>query len=260
MNNAKAIVLSPHRDDAAFSCGLLLSELATVSAVTHIINVCTISDYAPYANLDDALDRATQITHLRAQEDLAFLHDLQATTPAPSIDLIDLGWKDAPLRRTMAVDDVLSPVLLPSHEVEALAVDFRKLPGASIVVAPLALGGHIDHRLVHRAAIAAWHSDTLIFYEDLPYAARLTEPTRDNTIQKALPWSCVRYNTAVGPSGIKRRLALHYPSQIAASVADEIETYTAACENTERLYGSPIACQHLAHLLAAAPASEDKRQ
>ncbi len=59
---------------------------------------------------------------------------------------------------------------------------------ADLVIAPLALGDHIDHRIAQAAArrvgIAA-----MAFYEDLPYAARLPDDAplkRADTLNMAL--------------------------------------------------------------------------
>lgn len=43
----RVLVLSPHRDDAAFSCGLILHELLSAGHSVSIVNVCTVSRYAP---------------------------------------------------------------------------------------------------------------------------------------------------------------------------------------------------------------------
>ena len=61
----QVVVLSPHRDDAAFSCGLLLGALLAAGAGVTIVNVCTVSDYAPYLR-NDGSDRIRQVTAARA--------------------------------------------------------------------------------------------------------------------------------------------------------------------------------------------------
>jgi len=93
------LVLSPHRDDAAFSCGLLLLNLLTSGARLTIANVCTVSDYAPYLP-EEVYDRVNQVTAVRAAEDAVFARRLakDAAVDESSVVFLDLGWQDAPIR------------------------------------------------------------------------------------------------------------------------------------------------------------------
>jgi LmbE family N-acetylglucosaminyl deacetylase len=45
------------------------------------------------------------------------------------------------------------------------------LPPVKRVFAPLAVGGHVDHRLTHHAAVRVF-GDRLACYEDFPYARK----------------------------------------------------------------------------------------
>lgn len=242
------LVLSPHRDDAAFSCGLLLAKLVSASIPLRIANVCTVSDYAPYANLANSVDLTADITRLRAAEDFMFAMQLQHdfNSEHQQVELLDLGWKDAPLRHTIATEDVLGAGMVPPDEVARLVAVFRSLAPARVVLAPLALGGHMDHRLVRLAAIDAWSGSDLVFYEDLPYACRMPAEERTRQTRQALPPDFQCAQTLPAKSGEKRRRAMCYPSQIAAEVADEMELYGAARGWAERLYGSAAALRVLA--------------
>ena len=55
--------------------------------------------------------------------------------------------------------------------VDDIAEAMRDLPPADHLVAPLAVGSHVDHHLVRRAAERAF-SDRLAFYEDFPYVRK----------------------------------------------------------------------------------------
>jgi len=55
--------------------------------------------------------------------------------------------------------------------VESLVEVFRGLPSAGEVLVPLSVGGHVDHRLVRRAAEICFE-ERLRYYEDFPYAGR----------------------------------------------------------------------------------------
>lgn len=250
-SEVRVLVLSPHRDDAAFSCGLLLSKFATISVPVEILNVCTISVYAPYTRLARGADPQEEITQQRAREDIAFTEHLQLYSARKPLwaKLSDLGWKDAPLRHAIPAEEVFAGGAVPADETARLAGNYRSLAPASVVLVPMALGGHLDHRLVRDAAIDAWSEDELVFYEDLPYACRMSSVERKEQTRRLLPWACETARTPPAISGDKRRMALCYGSQIAPNVADEMEDYCAGLGSTERLHGSNAALRMLARLL-----------
>lgn len=256
------VVLSPHRDDAAFSCGLLLSRLMEARTYVRIANICTFSDYAPYARLADTADPVADITALRAEEDAGFVQSLEAAFPPGEkyVHLLDLGWKDAPLRHAIATEDVLAGRPVLADEVVRLAAALRSIAPASLVLVPLALGGHIDHRLVREAAMDAWPACKLVFYEDLPYACRMAAAERKEFVRGILPWPCERAPMRPAQPGDKRRFALCYGSQIATVVADEMEDYGAELGWTECLYGDTVALGTLAASLNGNETGTNERQ
>ena len=90
-----------------------------------------------------------------------------------------LGWPEAPRRDARYA--AISGVLFGEHEGDATIV--REMAGrldalarhtqARHVYAPLAAGGHVDHRLAHLAALAAFGNVSgrdVFLYEDRPYA------------------------------------------------------------------------------------------
>lgn len=48
----------------------------------------------------------------------------------------------------------------------------RELPQAQEVYVPLGVGGHVDHKLVRRAAESVFPTERIRYYEDFPYAKR----------------------------------------------------------------------------------------
>ena len=103
-------------------------------------------------------------------------------------DWIRLGLTDAIFRRVIgpahpysSLETLFGP-LDPREEdlVKLLTVRLADLPSIGFetrVLAPLGIGGHVDHRLT-RAAADAWHELTgvaLAYYEDLPYAGDPSE-------------------------------------------------------------------------------------
>lgn len=245
----RVAVLSPHRDDAAFSCGLLLSRLVPTKASVTIVNVFTISSYAPHLT-QDCSDPVLQVTSARRKEDEAFTGLLTKPHDSRAVELLDLAWRDLPLRWSAEDEQALAPHALPVAEIEALCKTFAALPRHDLVLAPLALGGHVDHRLVREAAQQAFEPASLVFYEDLPYACRMTVAERQAAmLAHEMPSSEAWLPQDVTSAGLKRSYALCYPSQIAPDVADEMERYAEDNGWREHFLGDPEAMGKLHTML-----------
>jgi LmbE family N-acetylglucosaminyl deacetylase len=160
------VVISPHRDDAAFSLGLLLVTWAERGRPLQIINCFTISDYAP---LRQGVGTA-EVTRLRRNEDDAFAVRLGA-----HFRWHDLGLLDAPLRLGCSSDIVceLVPGDRDAADIDVLARALEAAMGQGVLLAPLAIGNHIDHAITLLACTRLSTRCPLAFYEDLPYAAEL---------------------------------------------------------------------------------------
>lgn len=134
--------VSPHPDDAVFSC---VSALWRARQAGHRVGILTVFGTDP-ARL--------------AEED--------AAAAGLGVEVVRLGLADAPERRgARTARDLLVGLAVREDEVAAVAAAVRAL-GADRVVLPLAVGGHIDHRTA--AAIWPQVGCELRFYEDRPYA------------------------------------------------------------------------------------------
>lgn len=150
---ATALFLSPHLDDAVFSCAGLMRELEDQGARVIVATVFTHGD-AGHA--------------LRRAEDDAAAALLGFTT-------VHLGHCDAPFREPGY--RTFRELLFGWHAEDAATVaavraDLRGLRGehgAMRVFAPLGVGTHVDHRVVHEAAMGDG-TDEVCFYEERPYA------------------------------------------------------------------------------------------
>ncbi len=246
-------VLSPHRDDAAFSCSLTLSTLLGAGHNLTIVNVCTISRYAPYLVSEDAgADLTEQVTERRRNEDASFVETLCALAGVENsrVEFVDLKWQDVPIRWSVQDEHALALSGLPPAEVQALGDTFRMLPVFDIVLAPMALGGHIDHRLVLQAARQAFSASSLLFYEDLPYACRMAAQERmSDGVESDLESSAAWLPEQGLKNGLKLAFALCYPSQIAVDVAEEMENYAAEHGGRERFLAGPQVMRTLAACL-----------
>ena len=152
-----SLYLSPHRDDIALACaGRLVREAAAGQ------RVLVVTLFGP--GIDDPA--------LPAAAPLAALRELGA-------DFLDLGLPEAGQRhaRYLAHDGLLGERQREDEEclhraVDALTNIAHRTP-ARQVYAPMAVGGHIDHRLAHEAARAAFPADdgrNVFLYEERPEA------------------------------------------------------------------------------------------
>jgi LmbE family N-acetylglucosaminyl deacetylase len=202
-------IISPHRDDAIASTGLLILDLVRRRIPVQIVNCFTISNYAPLRK-----DRVVDVTMLRRRED-----ESAAASLGNGIHWVDLALTDAPLRLGCASDVVcdLGSDGMCVADVSALAMRLRSsILNDSFVIAPLAVGNHIDHIVAHRAAAPMTHA----FYEDLPYVAD-AEPT---TLAQ-LTRGCSPHLTPADRLDEKLALVRLYESQFAPSEIAAIERH-----------------------------------
>ncbi len=235
-----------------------------------VLNVFTRSDYAvDLRTVDTALPLVDAVSRARRLEDERFLADVAAMAGREpgSVILQDLGDLDAPLRLSVRTEAVLEAPLTADEVQEQathLAGRLTSGPEPDLLFAPLALGDHIDHRISREASRLACVAERLCFYEDLPYAARLSSTERkEQTIyaissNSASLFSGWRLQIPEGRH-LKSRFAKHYPSQIAPEVAEEMGLYAGeGCEDgagAERWWAMPPAGTRVARLLqqCAAP-------
>jgi LmbE family N-acetylglucosaminyl deacetylase len=170
--------LSPHLDDAALSCG---GSIARATAAGEEVEVLTIfAGDEPEEAATPLVARLYELWKLplggvmrarRAEDaaacarlgaratwwtELEAIHRRHPASGAPLYpDLRALFGEPAPVERARRVDE--------------LAGRLRALPAADRVVSPLGVGGHADHRLLRRAAEAAFGAG-LRYYEEFPYA------------------------------------------------------------------------------------------
>lgn len=164
--NAEVVALQPHPDDLAFSVGAALWA-GRFGAVRPL----TIFDVSAFL-MDGRDAQAEAVTELRAREDERFFAALPQLRAQAR-----LGFLDAPLR--LGVEGMQTRHVPLERDAATLArlvtAMAERLGERDILLAPLALGDHIDHLLVHEAAAYfARCGRTVWWYEDLPYAEELS--------------------------------------------------------------------------------------
>lgn len=147
-NAKKVLVVEPHSDDGIYSAGGLLSKLFSEGSM--IISVCVFSKH-------ETLEIVRKREAERIYKDIfggnvIFLNFLDGFFRTGN------GIADSYMADYVAVKQALSECI--------------KREEPDIVLGPLAIGGHIDHKLVHSALIAYCKKNKkfkMWFYEDYPY-------------------------------------------------------------------------------------------
>ncbi len=175
------LVLSPHYDDAVFSCGAAMHRWIREGEQVLVVNVCAASP-----GPEDILSPTAQQFHdkmgggdilaNRRKEDRLALEIL-------GVDHVALSFKDCIYRGHSATGpwyyQSLAEIFGEVHAEEdglASLVRFelkdKILRDADcIMYAPLAIGRHVDHQVVHEAAnLLQGVGHPVFYYEDFPYA------------------------------------------------------------------------------------------
>lgn len=162
----KCVVLSPHIDDVAFSLGAALLDNRFTRLT--VVNVFSVSN----CTIDDNIN-VVQIAKMRKREDIMFFNLIRT-----KIKRLYLNRLDAPLRLKIPDDLVFSikPSKSNDKEIGYLITYLKRLlRNDTLLLAPLGLGGHVDHLLIERAALMMMGDGcATAFYEDLPYAGDLS--------------------------------------------------------------------------------------
>jgi LmbE family N-acetylglucosaminyl deacetylase len=164
------VILSPHADDAALSIGGVLCKRSLEEPIT-LVTIFGRSNYLRKAAFQNDWEA---VTATRKEEDSAFANAL-------NIRLRYLDFPEAGLRLGSSFDKLFSKkghtkAEIPSDLLSTVKqiIDHER---PKFLVAPLGLGLHHDHLLVNHLSYELASSGTpiVVYYEDLPYAAGLSE-------------------------------------------------------------------------------------
>ncbi|WP_317205266.1 PIG-L deacetylase family protein [Janthinobacterium sp.] len=174
----RVVILSPHLDDAALSCGGLLHALQGVS--TLVVTICS-GNPPRLARADGGGKAPSRRGHvsprIRRSEDIAAMRSIRA-------EFVHLSFPDAIYRRSPATGKLiyrnarerwLSARADDAAYVEELYLLLRRLCldlGGILLVSPMGIGDHVDHQITARVAQRLGAAGaSLLFYEDFPYVA-----------------------------------------------------------------------------------------
>jgi LmbE family N-acetylglucosaminyl deacetylase len=251
-SHLKILILSPHRDDAAFSLLIAITNWLTARHTVTILNVFTRSRYAPFS--DAAFvhenDQLSYVSAMRLREDEHFLRRMTETLPKglkSNLHMVDLNLKDAPIRLRIPLEELSdTPVNPADPSIEKICKALTKQSEAGMLgalVLPAALGNHVDHLTVREAAVPFTATIPSAFYEDLPYAtthpsaATDLESLRDSAEQRNEHLSPVVYQIESAVDH-KRRLVLGYASQIDDDAGTIISNFATRYNGGERLWAN----------------------
>lgn len=172
-----AIYLAPHLDDAVLSCGgqIFMQTQAglAVLVVTIMAGDPPRQTMSPFAQLlHERWQLAGEVTATRRAEDAAACAILGAEVA--HWDVPDCIYRQDPEsgHGYYTSNEALFGVV---HEADAELVEMlgkrlAALPGYGRLLAPLTVGNHVDHQIVHRA-VSALPQHRIAYYEDYPYVA-----------------------------------------------------------------------------------------
>lgn len=233
------LYLSPHLDDAALSCAGRMAGQIEHGETVRVLNVFAgVPDYthlSAYAERQHTKwGRPTDPVGTRRAEDERTLRGMGAEVE--NWDLYDCIYRQADGHFLYTAHDEAFGPIHPAEEplVARLADEFVARGGdETTLYAPLGAGGHVDHRLVRAAALAAHaRGADVVFYEDFPYAAR------GATVEAALSEVPDNWVSELVPIDVERKIAViaGYASQLFALFGD-----ATGMERDVRAYAASLA-------------------
>ena len=197
----RALFVSPHLDDVAFSCGGILA--AWTAARRHCVlltcftqSIRSPGGFALACQTDKGIPASVDYMALRRAE------DERAAAILGVAELIHVPLPEAPHRGYGSARALFAGVRRDDDVWRdlraALAVQVAQ---ADVVIAPQGLGGHADHLQVGRA-LAGLAAETRL-YRDTPYAMRASAPPRSGEraepidLERKLD-ACAQYASQLG--------------------------------------------------------------
>lgn len=172
-----ALFISPHLDDAVFSCGGTFAKLAAENWRAMLCTIFTKSvpnpkNFALACQLDKNLAPEIDYMKLRRSEDFRAARILNAA------EVLHLNFAEAPHRSYESAPELFAGVKSGDEIWKAIAEHLdllNEIHQPTIVFAPQGLGRHCDHLQTIAAVRAVFTSAQTIWYRDTPYAIRQPE-------------------------------------------------------------------------------------
>jgi LmbE family N-acetylglucosaminyl deacetylase len=246
----KIVVVSPHRDDAAFSLGLAIGFWLAQGHAVEVVNVFTRSEFAPYSDAESLHpnDRMSFVSAVLKREEEAWVKLYVGQLGRGKLKLTDLNLKDAPVRLHCLPAEALTRQPEPTEKVTQKLRRALESSAAEALMLPLGVGHHVDHLLVREACLPTDpRGFPLAFYEDLPRVAagdghaELEAAVQAATLLVGVPLQPVFVADASDVEAAvvrKQRLALCYDSQVNDATTQQIADYSRQYGGRERLWAN----------------------
>jgi LmbE family N-acetylglucosaminyl deacetylase len=220
------IFLSPHLDDAAFSCGGLIWDLTSAGQDVEIWT-CFAGDPDPetLSPLATSLHKSWELSanayQIRRQEDLMACEVLGAgARHLPYLDCIYRQTEDGEHYYTSG-EAIFGG--LDSREADLIDLISSELaasiPAGATIAAPLGIGNHVDHEIIRKAANRL--SNPPYYYADYPYAREQDGKEILDFLATSQDWHPERYQ--VSEKGLEKwfEASRAYASQLAVFWQDD---------------------------------------
>jgi len=227
LGSSDIAVLSPHSDDAALSLSGLLSLAADCGRRCTIITAFSRSRRTRTGGIEQD---EVRVTAMRKREDEAFVSLLGSGACVLWCDLPDPSVRFPAAREAWYV-----PRPLSSDEQVFVAgiAGFceEHIEDSGALLAPMALGRNRDHLIVRDAALAFVRRSPrrLFLYEDLPYAARMSELELERDAEDlARAESLTLTSRRISYAALllrKRQAVATYASQMNRDIVDRVLSY-----------------------------------
>ncbi len=197
----RALFISPHLDDVAFSCGGTLAAWADAGRCCVLLTCFTQSvvrpaGFALACQTDKGIAPDVDYMALRRAE------DRRAAAILGAEEVVHLELPEAPHRGYHSA----KALFRGPHREDAIWRDLRELLAvhvaqADVVVVPQGLGDHVDH-VQTRLALSGLGGDRLA-YRDTPYALRAAPAPRPGERAERIPLdrkldACAAYGSQLG--------------------------------------------------------------
>jgi hypothetical protein len=222
--------LSPHVDDAAYGLTLHISSILKSDLPLTLINCFTVTRWTAVPVLSKEIK---DVMLMRADEDAEY-NDLFNS----SINIVNLNLLDAPLRKGYIFQQ--KPFELNEWQLVQELKNYLEKNIDGILLCPLGIGNHIDHAICREAAVKLYSRIKVLFYEDLPYTARISQENLElhvKELEERLNLKLVSYTEKLNKAAINKEQAIRmYKSQMNEEICGEIISYMKLLGG-ERLWG-----------------------